>query len=85
MDVQRAGRVAGDLTARRDPRFEAEAKYLALVEQIPGVVYLDPVNEASDSIFVSPQVRALLPEMLFGKRADQAILDEIVGGDCIAV
>ena len=44
----------------RDFRFEAEAKYSALVEQIPGVVYLDPVNESLDSIFVSPQVRELL-------------------------
>ena len=38
----------------------AEAKYAALVDQIPGVVYLDPVDEATDSIFVSPQVRDLL-------------------------
>ena len=45
---------------RRDSRFEAEAKYRALVEQIPGVVYLDPVDESVDSIFVSPQVRELL-------------------------
>ncbi len=60
MDAQGAARVAGDLAARRDARFEAEAKYVALVEQIPGVVYLDPVDEARDSIFVSPQVRDLL-------------------------
>ena len=41
-------------------RFEAEAKYVALVEQIPAVVYLDPVDDALNSIFVSPQVRDLL-------------------------
>src|SRR4249920_1065224 len=52
--------VPGDLAAQWDARFEAEAKYVALVEQIPGVVYLDPVDFARDSIFVSPQVRDLL-------------------------
>jgi diguanylate cyclase (GGDEF)-like protein/PAS domain S-box-containing protein len=49
-----------DLVALRDSLFASEAKYRALVEQIPGVVYLDPVDEASDSISVSPQVRDLL-------------------------
>ncbi len=60
VDVQGAGRVADDLMADREARFAAEAKYVALVEQIPGVVYLDPVDEAHDSIFVSPQIRDLL-------------------------
>jgi diguanylate cyclase (GGDEF)-like protein/PAS domain S-box-containing protein len=60
VDVEGVARVPSDLVARRDARFEAEAKYVALVEQIPGVVYLDPVDEALDSIFVSPQVRDLL-------------------------
>ena len=45
-----------ELQAGREARFEAEAKYRALVEQIPAVVYLDPVDENSDSIYVSPQV-----------------------------
>ena len=60
VDVQDAGRVADDLMADREARFAAEAKYVALVEQIPGVVYLDPVDEAYDSIFVSPQIHDLL-------------------------
>ena len=30
------------------------------MEQIPGVVYLDPVDEERDSIYVSPQVQTLL-------------------------
>ncbi len=46
--------------AERQARFEAEAKYRALVEQIPGVVYLDPVDEDGASIYVSPQVESLL-------------------------
>ena len=36
-----------ELRAGREARFEAEAKYRALVEQIPAVVYLDPVDENS--------------------------------------
>ena len=42
------------------PCSPARRSTTALVEQIPGVVYLDPVDEASDSISVSPQVSDLL-------------------------
>jgi diguanylate cyclase (GGDEF)-like protein/PAS domain S-box-containing protein len=49
-----------DLQAGRDARFEAEAKYQALVEHIPAVVYLDPVDEDGESIYVSPQIRDLI-------------------------
>ncbi len=49
-----------ELQAGREARFEAEAKYRALVEQIPAVVYLDPVDQDGDSIYVSPQVTELL-------------------------
>ena len=53
-------RDASEIRAGREARFEAEAKYRTLVEQIPAVVYLDPVDEDSDSIYVSPQVVTLL-------------------------
>ena len=53
-------RDATELRAGREARFEAEAKYRSLVEQIPGVVYLDPVDEDGESIYVSPQVQTLL-------------------------
>ena len=49
-----------ELQAGREARFEAEAKYRTLVEQIPAVVYLDPVDENKASIYVSPQVTDLL-------------------------
>ncbi|HSL12590.1 MAG TPA: EAL domain-containing protein [Actinomycetota bacterium] len=52
-----------DITDRQDAHdaaYEAEAKYRSLVEHIPAVVYLDPVDEDSDSIYVSPQVQELL-------------------------
>jgi diguanylate cyclase (GGDEF)-like protein/PAS domain S-box-containing protein len=53
-------RDATELRHVREAGFEAEAKYRALVEQIPAVVYLDPVNENDPSIYVSPQVIQLL-------------------------
>jgi PAS domain S-box-containing protein len=40
--------------------FEAETKYQGLVETIPAVTYIDPLDEWSDSIYVSPQVNELL-------------------------
>ncbi|MEP6758458.1 MAG: EAL domain-containing protein [Actinomycetota bacterium] len=49
-----------ELQAGRDAQFEAEAKYRALVEHIPAVVYLDPVDENDTSIYVSPQIRDLI-------------------------
>ena len=48
------------LQAGREAQFEAEAKYQSLVEQIPAVVYLDPVSEDAESIYVSPQIINLL-------------------------
>jgi diguanylate cyclase (GGDEF)-like protein/PAS domain S-box-containing protein len=44
----------------REARFEAEAKYQSLVEHIPAVVYLDPVDEDLTSIYVSPQIKDLI-------------------------
>ncbi len=46
--------------AGREAQFEAEAKYRTLVEHIPAVVYLDPVDEDSTSIYVSPQISDLI-------------------------
>ena len=59
MSVQDAAKPSDAAMTPRDFRFKAGGA-IALVEQIPGVVYLDPVNESLDSIFVSPQVRELL-------------------------
>ena len=62
-------RDATELHAGREARFEAEAKYRSLVEHIPAVVYLDPVDEELSSIYVSPQVRDLIgiePEVWLG-------------------
>ncbi|MEA2551223.1 MAG: hypothetical protein QOE25_992, partial [Actinomycetota bacterium] len=53
-------RDASDLQQGREARYEAEVKYRTLVEQIPAVVYLDPVSENEDSIYVSPQITSLI-------------------------
>lgn len=39
---------------------ETEAKFRSLVETAPAVVYLDEYNDASSTIYISPQVTALL-------------------------
>lgn len=58
-----AAGVALDVTERMwEPGalFEAETKYQGLVETIPAVTYIDPLDEWSDSLYVSPQVIELL-------------------------
>jgi diguanylate cyclase (GGDEF)-like protein/PAS domain S-box-containing protein len=49
-----------ELRAVETARFETEAKYVSLVEGIPAITYIDPVDEDQNSIYVSPQVRELL-------------------------
>ncbi|MEH1969484.1 PAS domain S-box protein [Nostoc sp.] len=39
---------------------EAEQKYRTLVEQIPGVVYISPINTTAKEAYISPQVQQLL-------------------------
>jgi diguanylate cyclase (GGDEF)-like protein/PAS domain S-box-containing protein len=53
-------RDASELRHGEAARFEAEAKYSALVEGIPAITYLDPIDEDEASIYVSPQVSELL-------------------------
>jgi PAS domain S-box-containing protein len=55
--------VALDVTERmweQGALFEAEAKYRGLIETIPAVTYIDPLDEWSDSLYVSPQITELL-------------------------
>ncbi|MGZ5292154.1 MAG: putative bifunctional diguanylate cyclase/phosphodiesterase [Actinomycetota bacterium] len=53
-------RDVSELRAAVAARFESEAKYVALVEGIPAITYLDPIAEDEASIYVSPQVKELL-------------------------
>ncbi len=39
---------------------QTEAKYHALVENIPAVVYIDAIDEVSTALYISPQVEQLL-------------------------
>lgn len=39
---------------------EATAKYQALVEQIPAIVYVDVADETMATTYVSPQIQSLL-------------------------
>ncbi|MEX0832640.1 MAG: EAL domain-containing protein [Actinomycetota bacterium] len=52
-----------DITEQReavDALREAEEKNRALIEAIPAITYMDPLNEEEDSIYVSPQVETIL-------------------------
>ena len=49
-----------EIRLAREAQFGAEAKYSTLVEHIPAVVYLNPIDDESGSIYVSPQVSKLL-------------------------
>ena len=39
---------------------DAEARYRTLVEQIPAVTYIDPVNDPETSLYTSPQIEWML-------------------------
>jgi len=54
--------VMTDITARKEAesqRSEAEARYRALVEQLPAIAYIDPVD-GGPTAYVSPQTEPLL-------------------------
>jgi PAS domain S-box-containing protein len=55
--------VMHDVTERRlaaERLLESDSKYKAIIEKIPAITYLDPVNEESLSMYVSPQVQSIL-------------------------
>ncbi|MFN2590771.1 MAG: EAL domain-containing protein [Actinomycetota bacterium] len=63
------GRSSGELVVLRDITDrndavrrlrETEAKYRALVEQVPAVVYIDLPNEGDRTMYVSPQIESML-------------------------
>ena len=52
--------VRGDLQRAGTELREANARYRALVEQIPAIVYVDMADESMLTTYVSPQIEALL-------------------------
>ena len=55
--------IARDISERKkseEALHKSEAKYRALIEQIPAVIYISGLNEDSGTSYVSPQVHALL-------------------------
>lgn len=48
-----------DAKLRRSHR-EAQSRYQLLVERLPIIVYLSPVNKLKDTIYVSPQIETIL-------------------------
>jgi diguanylate cyclase (GGDEF)-like protein/PAS domain S-box-containing protein len=52
--------VRTDLERADDEIREANARYRALVEQIPAIVYVDLADETMETTYVSPQIEALL-------------------------
>ena len=49
-----------ELVEARRELHEAKTKYGALVEQIPAIVYVDVADEQMSTIYVSPQIEAIL-------------------------
>jgi PAS domain S-box-containing protein len=72
-----------DITARREAETglaEAESRYRALVEQLPAIAYIDPVDRRG-TVYISPQTEAILgysPEEWY---ADAELWQRIVHPD----
>ena len=61
-----------DITARKEAEAglaDAEARYRALVEQLPAIAYIDPVDRKG-TVYISPQTEAIL-----GYRPDEWYAD----------
>jgi PAS domain S-box-containing protein len=55
--------IVRDITERKraaDAQHAAEANYRALVEQIPAITYIDVADGSAHTLFVSPQITAIL-------------------------
>jgi len=58
--VQAIQALSGELRRATDELSEADARYRAVVEQIPAIVYTDVVDDTMSTTYVSPQIHDLL-------------------------
>ena len=67
-----AGRAAAELERERleAALYTVEAKYCALVEQMPAVTYISPLNRTAAKLYISPQIETFLGYSVAEWRAD---------------
>ena len=58
--IQAIQALSGELRRATDELGEADARYRAVVEQIPAIVYTDVVDDTMSTTYVSPQIHELL-------------------------
>jgi diguanylate cyclase (GGDEF)-like protein/PAS domain S-box-containing protein len=58
--IQAIQALSGELRRATEELSDADARYRAVVEQIPAIVYTDVVDDAMSTIYVSPQIEELL-------------------------
>lgn len=58
--IQAIQALSGELRRATEELSDADARYRAVVEQIPAIVYTDVVDDTMSTIYVSPQIEELL-------------------------
>ncbi|HEX9693699.1 MAG TPA: EAL domain-containing protein [Actinomycetota bacterium] len=58
--IQAIQALSGELRRATEELSDADARYRAVVEQIPAIVYTDVVDDTMSTVYVSPQIEELL-------------------------